>query len=82
MKYGALSAESGRVTLHWQDGERFYIFWKETGGPSIVDKPEINGFGNVMVQASVRSLGGRIEHDWAEDGLSITVEVGAARLVL
>ena len=54
----------------------------ETGGPLIINKPETNGFGDVMVQASVRSLGSQIEHDWAVDGLSITVDADLTRLLL
>jgi PAS domain S-box-containing protein len=81
VKYGALSVEGGEVALHWQRGDKFNINWKETGGPLIMDTPKSNGFGNVMVQASVRTLGGRIEYDWALEGLSIAVNADPARLV-
>jgi two-component sensor histidine kinase len=46
-----------------------------------MNKPETDGFGNVMVQASVRSLGGRIEYNWAVEGLSIAVNADPARLI-
>jgi PAS domain S-box-containing protein len=82
VKYGALSVEAGRVTLEWVFGETFRIYWKETGGPMIAGKPDTVGFGNVMVQASVKTLAGQIEHDWAFEGLSIIVDADPARLAL
>lgn len=82
VKYGALSVEGGRVRLGWNDGDEFHFYWQETGGPSIMSKPEVTGFGNVLVRASVKGLGGRIEHDWALGGLSITMDADPTRLAL
>ena len=70
-KYGALSAVSGRVSVHWelQDDDTLMLAWEEIGGP-VVHKPTSRGFGTRSVIASIESqLGGQALFDWRAEGL-------------
>jgi two-component sensor histidine kinase/CheY-like chemotaxis protein len=69
-KYGALSAESGRLQVNWENhASVLKIVWSETGGPR-VEKPATRGFGTRSVIASIESqLGGKAEFDWRAEGL-------------
>jgi two-component sensor histidine kinase len=70
-KYGALSAESGRVSIRWalEDEDVLTLVWEETGGP-VVHKPTSRGFGTRSVIASIESqLGGQALFDWRSEGL-------------
>jgi two-component sensor histidine kinase len=56
-KYGALSVESGSVTLSWRtartpEGDRFILEWEETGGPP-VPPPTHRGSGTRLLNAGV-----------------------------
>ncbi len=75
-KYGALSAQSGRLEVDWQNqGEVLNIVWAETGGPR-VEKPTTRGFGTRSVIASIESqLGGKAEFDWHPEGLVCRLSV-------
>jgi two-component sensor histidine kinase len=75
-KYGALSAQSGRLGVDWQNqGEVLNIVWAETGGPR-VEKPTTRGFGTRSVIASIESqLGGKAEFDWHPEGLVCRLSV-------
>jgi two-component sensor histidine kinase len=70
-KYGALSAESGRVSIRWalEDEDVLTLVWEETGGP-VAHKPTSRGFGTRSVIASIESqLGGQALFDWRSEGL-------------
>jgi PAS domain S-box-containing protein len=70
-KYGALSVESGRVSVRWeiQDEDILTLVWEEVDGP-VVYKPASRGFGTRSVIASVESqLGGQALFDWRSEGL-------------
>jgi PAS domain S-box-containing protein len=77
-KYGALSTETGAVTLNVaHDDERVTLCWTETGGPPVV-APENKraGFGSQLIELSaVRQLGGTVKRDWHPKGLFATVTV-------
>ena len=60
-KYGALSNDTGVVSLDWQchEGEndedvRFSLQWQESGGPTVTP-PARTGFGSKMIERSLRS---------------------------
>ncbi|MEG8023518.1 hypothetical protein QP162_01815 [Sphingomonas aurantiaca] len=60
-KYGALSNETGIVTIAWAceqdpdaDERRFTFLWQEQGGP-LVFPPTRQGFGSRMIERSLRS---------------------------
>jgi two-component sensor histidine kinase/CHASE1-domain containing sensor protein len=53
-KYGALSALSGRIHVHWTliDADQAEIHWREEGGPT-VNEPNKRGFGRDLIEKIV-----------------------------
>jgi two-component sensor histidine kinase/PAS domain-containing protein len=74
LKYGALSAAEGSVSITWSTkpidtGEEIEFVWKERGGPP-PSPPEKPGFGSRMIQSVVaRERAGRVNMDYQPDGL-------------
>jgi PAS domain S-box-containing protein len=69
-KYGALSADNGKIELNWlheADG-RLVIHWTETGGPA-VQTPTHQGFGGRIIQQMIRQLEAKARFDWRPEGL-------------
>ena len=59
VKYGALSAEAGRVALTWRidpDRAELVLGWRETGGPPAVEPTRI-GFGTRLIRGGVAGTG-------------------------
>jgi PAS domain S-box-containing protein len=80
VKYGALSAVTGRVQVEWQrTGDSSLVLrWTETGGPP-VKAPSRQGFGTRVVKETVRNqLNGEARFDWREQGL--VCEITATQL--
>lgn len=77
VKYGALSAEAGTVTVETTRADGWAtISWAERGGPEITATPTHVGFGTALADLSVNSqLGGMLERTWAPEGLVATVRV-------
>ncbi|WP_152569501.1 MULTISPECIES: PAS domain-containing protein [Sphingomonas] len=78
-KYGALSADSGRIDLSWciePDGGLLLV-WQERGGPPGPEQPPSrSGFGSRLIKASVeRQLRGTLAYDWAANGLTVTMTI-------
>ena len=76
-KYGALSSADGRIelTLTVQDG-MVTLHWCERGGPVLAGSPDDQGFGSQLIEMSAtRQLGGRVERNWAPDGLEVNLTV-------
>lgn len=77
-KYGALSDETGQVTVSWQlegagDDQVFVLTWREKDGPPVVP-PERRGFGHTIMVAMVeKSLDAEVDVDYTESGLVWTV---------
>ncbi|MFS0738553.1 HWE histidine kinase domain-containing protein [Sphingomonas sp. 1P06PA] len=85
VKYGALSVETGRVSLNWRIedsgvGEVLVIDWLETGGPP-VETPARTGFGTRLIARLDRDMGGvgKIRYDAA--GLGWTLRAPLAELL-
>jgi two-component sensor histidine kinase len=78
-KYGALSADSGTVSLSWTaDDKRVNFFWVERNGP-VVEAPAALGFGSKLIEATiVRQCAGSCEVDWEPGGLSMTLSLPRA----
>ena len=75
-KYGALSSESGQLTLSWMlnDG-RLGLDWCESGGP-VTKPPSAKGFGTRIITASIeRQLHGHVAFDWRPEGLRCIISV-------
>ena len=81
-KYGALSVESGSVSIAVERTEdAVTIMWVEYGGPTVRAPPASKGFGSELALLSVeRQLGGKIKYDWNRAGLRVDLELSAARL--
>lgn len=75
-KYGALSSQSGRLAVNWQDATGVLeLIWEEKGGPP-VQVPVSRGFGTRSVIASIESqLGGKADFDWQPEGLLCRLSV-------
>ena len=81
-KYGALSVEGGHVELETRnEGARFILTWREHGGPPVAGPPKHSGFGSSLATLSVEGqLGGRLDRDWAADGLCVVADLPATAL--
>ena len=81
-KYGALSVDTGEVTLDTRRaGDRFILTWSEAGGPRIKGPPTDTGFGSSLASLSVEGqLGGKLEREWREGGLRVVADLPATAL--
>lgn len=77
-KYGALSNETGRVTLDWEvigdaPKPRLRLIWTEIGGPPVTAAVQ-RGFGSRLIERSARDqLGGEATVDFLPRGVVCTV---------
>lgn len=84
-KYGALSVSGGQVRVSWQvedAGTQVRISWVESGGPP-VSSPDSKSFGSHLIEHTTTfSLSGKVEQDYAPDGLrtEIVISLGRASL--
>lgn len=69
-KYGALSNETGRVSITWGGPEsEFFFDWVETDGPR-VEEPTRRGFGSRLIEEIVASyFDGDANLDFCADGV-------------
>lgn len=77
LKYGALSAPGGKVSISWEllDAEgRFRLLWVESGGPA-VSAPTHVGFGSVLLQRVLaRDLRGTVDVDFNAEGVTCLID--------
>ncbi len=80
VKYGALSNESGRVSVEWEvreidgGGSRLHLRWSESGGPNVTP-PDRRGFGTRMIERALAAeLGGTARIEFLPEGIICTVE--------
>ena len=77
-KYGALSNDTGTVTLDWEvidetADPKLRMIWTEAGGP-LVTAPVQRGFGSRLIERSARDqLGGEATVDFLPRGVVCTV---------
>ena len=77
-KYGALSNDTGTVTLDWemlQEGPepKLRMIWTEAGGPQVT-APVRRGFGSRLIERSARDqLGGEATVDFLPQGVVYTL---------
>ena len=78
VKHGALSRESGRVSVRWSrdaDGG-FDLEWSESGGPQLPPGLQ-RGFGMVLLEdVAARELEGEVTMDLRSSGLKAHVKAG------
>jgi len=77
VKYGALSNQTGRVSISWTvseagDGKRLEIKWVERGGPA-VSQPSKRGFGSRLLDRMSASEGGSVSREFDAEGLTCTL---------
>jgi PAS domain S-box-containing protein len=80
-KYGALSADGGRVDIAWTDRSgTLCLNWKEQGGPPVA-APARRGFGSRLIEQGLAGdLGGEARIAFEPDGLRCTVEAALDRI--
>jgi PAS domain S-box-containing protein len=81
VKYGALSVESGSVSLGWaiDDSGILMLTWQERGGPPVTE-PSRKNIGNAVILGVARQLKGEIFRDWRPEGLRCTLLCSRDRL--
>jgi PAS domain S-box-containing protein len=73
-KYGALSAETGRVSLAWslaygRGSTLLRIVWRETGGPPVTP-PKRTGFGTRLIKRGLAAdLNGSVQIEYPPEGV-------------
>jgi two-component system, chemotaxis family, sensor kinase Cph1 len=81
-KYGALSVETGRVSVTWRrtDDGGMELRWIETGGP-VVQKPQRRGFGSTLIERALAiETGGESHLDFAPTGVECVVSLPRSSL--
>lgn len=77
-KYGALRDNHAKLEICWTPprDEVITLTWRESGvaGLDIVPDPDKQGFGSMMMMASARQIGGRIDRTMTLDGLDVTLD--------
>ncbi len=75
LKYGALSAPGGRMTVAWRTGDgRVMLSWRETGGPP-VEPPKKRGYGSIMLSRLVEAAGGAITVEFPPTGATAEISL-------
>jgi PAS domain S-box-containing protein len=82
VKYGALSTETGTVSISCtEESDAYSIIWRERGGPAVAGAPERSGFGTLMSQRTATAqLRAKVVHDWDPSGLTVTITMPRAEL--
>jgi PAS domain S-box-containing protein len=81
LKYGALSVETGRVSLQWTApaDRQLSILWTESGGPPVTP-PRRRGFGTMMIeQAIATDLNGTATIEFRPEGVLCRIEAFCER---
>lgn len=77
-KYGGLSNDTGRVSVHWKinehrQGAEIVLTWQERGGPPVAS-PERRGFGLSLIERETEyGLHGAATIGFDPEGLSVTL---------
>ncbi|BCB19121.1 histidine kinase [Bosea sp. ANAM02] len=85
VKYGALSVESGEVSVRWSVGrlqseDVFRFEWIESGGPPVV-KPRRQGFGSRLVErVMAQKFQGEVALDYRPEGLRYVLTTTMANI--
>ena len=81
-KHGALSSETGKVSLDWQlQPDALILHWEENGGPHIAP-PSARNFGLKVILASMEQQpGGKAAFDWDSKGLRCVLSIPRSELM-
>lgn len=70
VKYGALSATTGWVTVSWIVVDAVLnLQWVERGGP-LARAPTTRGFGSTLIEQSAKTVGGTATPIWETEGIT------------
>jgi PAS domain S-box-containing protein len=70
VKYGALAAPSGWVTVSWAvEDQQLRVRWVERGGATVA-APAVRGFGLALIEQSAKSEGGTAMICYTADGIT------------
>jgi two-component system CheB/CheR fusion protein len=81
VKYGALSADGGRISVTWQrsvgaGGDTLTLVWEENGVRGVPSEPQRQGFGLELLQRTLPyELGAETEVDFRPEGLCFTMRM-------
>lgn len=79
-KHGALSNHCGGVGVAWKvEREHLNLTWEEAGGPAVAP-PSNKGFGSTLLERTIASCGGALEHVWSPRGLTVRITIPSDRL--
>ncbi len=84
LKYGGITDPGGQLKVEWRvSGNRrarnLHLNWHETS-PNPNAPTAKKGFGTKLIEANVRGeLGGKIERDFTETGLSVSIDMPLKR---
>lgn len=87
VKYGALSASDGQVTISWSieqfgESKKLALSWKESGGPAVVP-PKETGFGSLLIsQAFGNADGTRASIEYHPEGIAFRVALPLTEKVI
>lgn len=79
IKYGALSAPSGKITVRWEPVEKdgrqmLHLVWTEMGGPP-AQEPSRKGFGTTVIKRHAEgAFGGNVTTEYRESGFEWALE--------
>lgn len=84
VKHGALSNDTGRVSISWTADERrdevdLRLQWLEYGGP-LVTAPTRTGFGSRLLPALAQEMGGDVQTSYLSEGVSCTIRLRPPRV--
>jgi two-component sensor histidine kinase len=72
-KYGALSRALSRIDVNWTvEDAQVQLMWTESGGPA-VHSPNHKGFGSELFQRALVPFHGKVEPEFAPDGLKCKI---------
>ncbi|MES2292674.1 MAG: PAS domain S-box protein [Pseudomonadota bacterium] len=81
VKYGALAYAGGRLRVSWTVSDAaLALKWCEENLPVDLVAPDTTGFGSFLVDATTRSLSAKLDRDWSNRTLTITMRVPLERL--
>lgn len=79
-KYGALSGDSGKVSIQWSaDNDRFVFRWSESGGPPVAP-PRRKGFGSLMIERALADRDAQVIIDYRPEGVVCTIDTPLANV--
>jgi two-component sensor histidine kinase len=74
LKYGSLTAPSGKVDLDWKTqgrkgARRLVLTWRESGGPQVAP-PDRHGFGSILIRRSLaKVIDSEVTHEFRPGGV-------------